>query len=64
MLFVCRSFDRSFTSIHELLVGVVTVSALGGCFVLHKVSWTLVIVRCREFRGVRFSEVKDVLVVL
>ena len=64
MLFICRSFDRSFTSIYELLVGVVTMSALGGYFVLRKASWPLVIVRCREFSGVRFSEVKDVLVVL
>ena len=43
-------------------MGVVSLSVFGGNFVLAKVSLELVIVRYTELRGVRFSEVEDVLV--
>ena len=43
-------------------VGVTSLSIFGGNFVLAKVSWGLISVRCSELRGVRFSEVQNVLV--
>ena len=43
-------------------VGVTSLSVLGGNFVLAKVRRGLISVRCSEFRGVRFSEVRNVLV--
>ena len=39
-----------------------SLSVFGGNFVLAKVRWGLVSVRCSELRGVRFSEVQNVLV--
>ena len=39
-----------------------SLSVFGGNFVLAKVRWGLISVRCSEFRGVRFSEVRNVLV--
>ena len=44
-------------------VGVASLSVFGGNFVLAKVHWGLISVRCSELRGVRFSEVHNVLVV-
>ena len=35
-------------------------SVFGGNFVLAKVRWGLISVRCSELRGVRFSEVRNV----
>ena len=43
-------------------VGVTSLSLFGGNFVLDKVHQGLVSVRCSELRGVRFSEVRNVLV--
>ena len=43
-------------------VGVASLSILGGNFVLAKVRRGLISVRCSELRGVRFSEVRSVLV--
>ena len=43
-------------------VGVASLSIFGGNFVLAKVRWGLISVRCSELRGVRFSEVRNVLV--
>ena len=42
--------------------GVVSLSVFGGNFVLAKVRLGLISVRCSELRGVRFSEVRNVLV--
>ena len=39
-------------------VGVASLSIFGGNFVLAKVHWGLISVRCLELRGVRFSEVR------
>ena len=39
-----------------------SLSVFGGNFVLAKVRWGLVSVRCLELRGVRFLEVQNVLV--
>ena len=39
-----------------------SLSIFGGNFVLAKVRWGLISVRCSELRGVRFSEVQNVLV--
>ena len=39
-----------------------SLSVFGGNFVLAKVRWGLISVRCSELRGVRFSEVRNVLV--
>ena len=46
----------------KLLVGVVSLSVFGGNFVLAKVCLGLISVHCSELRGVRFSEVRNVLV--
>ena len=43
-------------------VGVASLSVFGGNFVLAKVHWGLISLRCLELRGVRFSEVQNVLV--
>ena len=43
-------------------VGVTSLSVFGGNFVLAKVRWELISVRCSELRGVRFSKVRNVLV--
>ena len=43
-------------------VGVTSLSIFGGNFVLAKVRWGLISVCCSELRGVRFSEVLNVLV--
>ena len=43
-------------------VGVALLSIFGGNFVLAKVRRGLISVRCSELRGVRFSEVRNVLV--
>ena len=46
----------------KLLVGVVSLSVFGGNFVSAKVRLGLISVRCSELRGVRFSDVRNVLV--
>jgi len=43
-------------------VAVASLSVCGGNFVLAKVCRGLISVRCSELRGVRFSEVQNVLV--
>ena len=43
-------------------VGVASLSVYGGNFVLAKVNQGLISVRCSELRGVRFSEVCNILV--
>ena len=43
-------------------VDVASLSVLGGNFVLAEVRRGLISVRCSELRGVRFSEVRNVLV--
>ena len=43
-------------------VGVTSLSVFGGNFVLAKACRGLISVRCSELRGVRFSEVRNVLV--
>ena len=43
-------------------VGVASLSVFGGNFVLAKVRRGLISVRCSELRGVRFSEVRNALV--
>ena len=43
-------------------VGVASLSVFGGNFVLAKVHQGLISVRCSELRDVRFSEVRNVLV--
>ena len=43
-------------------MGVVSLSVFGGNFVLAKVHRGAISVRCSELRGVRFSEVGNVLV--
>ena len=43
-------------------MGVASLSVFGGNFVLAKVHRGLISVRCSELRGVRFSEVRNVLV--
>ena len=43
-------------------VGVASLSVFGDNFVLAKVRQGLISVRCSELRGVRFSEVRNVLV--
>ncbi len=47
---------------HQHYVGVASLSVFGGNFVLAKVRWGLISVRCSELRGVRFSEVRNVLI--
>ena len=42
-------------------VGVASLSVFRGNFVLAKVCWGLISVRCLELRGVCFSEVRNVL---
>ena len=42
---------------YKTIDGVVSLSVLGGNFVLVKVRLGLIGVRCSELRGVRFSEV-------
>ena len=48
----------------KLLVGVVSLSVFVGNFILanYKVSLGLISVHCTELKGVRFSEVRNVLV--
>ena len=55
-------YYESVRIMYKLLVGVVSLSLFGGNFVLAKVSVGLISVRCTELRGVRFSEVDNVLV--
>ena len=43
-------------------MGVALLSIFGGNFVLAKVQRGLISVRCLELRGVRFSEVRNILV--
>ena len=43
-------------------VGIASLSVFGGNFVLAKVHRGLISVRCSELRGVRFLEVRNVLV--
>ena len=43
-------------------VGIASLSDFGGNFVLAKVHQGLISVHCSELRGVRFSEVRNVLV--
>ena len=43
-------------------IGIVSLSVFGSNFVLAKVRLGLISVRCSELRGVRFSEVRNVLV--
>ena len=45
-----------------VLVGTVSLSVFGGNFVLAKVRLGLISVCCSELRGVRFSEVRNVLI--
>ena len=45
-------------------VGVTSLSVFGGNFILAKVRWGLICVRCLELRGVHFSEVRNVLLLL
>ena len=47
---------------HQHYVGVASLSVFGGNFVLAKVRRGLISVHCSELRGVRFSEVRKVLV--
>ena len=47
---------------HQYCVGVASLSFFGGNFVLAKVRQDLISVRCSELRGVRFSAVRNVLV--
>ena len=47
---------------YKLLVGAVSLSVFGGNFLLAKISLGLISVCCTELRGVRFSEVENVLV--
>ena len=56
-----ESGRQAFALCTKMLVGVL-LSVFGGNFVLAKVSLGLISVRCTELRGVRFSEVQNVLV--
>ena len=57
-----KSYESSRQVFALLLVGVVSLSIFGGSFVLAKVCRGLISVRCSELRGVRFLEVRNVLV--
>ena len=46
---------------HQHYVGVASLFVFEGNFVLSKVRWGLISVRCLELRGVRFLEVQNVL---
>ena len=54
----CR---QAFALYTKLFVGVVSLSIFGGNFALAKVHLELISVRCSELRGVRFTEVQNVL---
>ena len=68
MLIQCSVFESSSGGVTKAVdkrphyVGVTLLSVFGGNFVLAKVRWGLISVRCSELRGVRFSEVRNVLV--
>ena len=49
---------------YKTIDGVVSLSVFGGNFVLAKVRLGPIGIRCSELRGVRFSEVRNVLLVL
>ena len=55
-----ESCQQAFALCTKLLVGVVSLSIFRGNFVLAKVRLALIGVRCSELRGVRFSEVQNV----
>ena len=57
-----KAVDKRSHYVTKLLVDVVSLSVFGGNFVLAKVRLGLISVRCSELRGVRFSEVRNVLV--
>ena len=62
---VIESSDGSDTTAvdkRQHYVGVASLSVFGGNFVLAKVRRGLISVRCSELRGVRFLEVRNVLV--
>ena len=61
-LLIIKFWTKNNNKKKELLVGVVSLSVFGGNFVLAKVRLGLVSVRCSELRGVRFSEVRNILV--
>ena len=68
MLIWCSVFESSNGGVTKAVdkrphyVGVTSLSVLGGNFVLGKVRRVLASVRCSELRGVRFSEVRNALV--
>ena len=65
MLIYIESSDGSVTKAVDKCqhyVGVASLSVFGGNFVLAKVRRGLISVRCSELRGVRSSEVRNVLV--
>ena len=57
-----ESHRQGFTLCTKLLVRVVSLFIFGGNFTLAKVHLGLISVRCSELRGVRFLEVRNVLV--
>ena len=57
-----ESRRQAFALCTKLLVGVVSLSIFGGNFVLAKVHLGFISVHCSELRGVRFSEVRNLLV--
>ena len=65
MLCSARSLNPLTVTLRKRLhyVGATSLSVLGGNFVLAKVHWGLISVCCSELRGVRFSEVRNVLVI-
>ena len=68
MLIKCSFFESSDGGIAKAVnnrphyVGVTSLSIFGGNFVMDKVHQGLISVRCSKLRGVRFSEVQNVLV--
>ena len=68
MLILCSVIESSDGSVTKAVdkrqhyVGVASLSVFGGNFVLAKERRDLISVRCSELRGVRFSEVRNVLV--
>ena len=68
MLILCSVIESSDCGVTKAVdkrqhyVGAASLSVFGGNFVLAKVRRGLISVRCSELRGVRFSEVRNVLV--
>ena len=68
MLIQCSVVESSDSGVMKAVdkrkhyVGVASLSVFGGNFVLAKVRRGLISVRCSELRGVRFLEVRNVLV--